>query len=97
MKQKSWWTKQEQYADKYKYDYLAALIIHAFSWAFMIMLPIAFVSNFQVGTSFSLMFAINAIVHGVVDDLKANRFKINLVQDQAIHVAQIVLTALILV
>lgn len=97
MKQKLWWTKQEQYTDKYKYDYLVALIMHAFSWSFMIMLPIAIVNGFELGMSFIIAFVVNAIVHGVVDDLKANKFKINLVQDQAIHVAQIILTAVILV
>lgn len=97
MKQKLWWTKQEQYADKYKYDYLVALIIHSFSWSFMIMLPIAFIDNFKVGAAFTVMFFANAITHGIVDDLKANKFKINLVQDQTIHIYQIIITALILV
>lgn len=96
MKQKLWWRKQEQYTDKYKYDYIVALVMHSFSWAFMIMLPIAFISGFQVGTEFVVTFATNAILHGIVDDLKANKFKINLVQDQAIHVAQIIITALVL-
>lgn len=41
MKQKKWW--QENAPDKlYEYDYLIALLMHGFSWAFMIMLPIAY-------------------------------------------------------
>ena len=96
MKQKSWWQKQEQYTDKYKYDYIVALIMHSFSWAFMIMLPIVFISGFKIGVPFIIAFIVNTVVHGVVDDLKANKMKINLVQDQAIHVAQIIITAIIL-
>lgn len=96
MKQKLWWTKQEQYTDKYKYDYIVALIMHSFSWSFMIMLPIAFVCKFQIGILFVAVFMLNAIVHGIVDDLKANKFKINLIQDQVIHVMQIIITAMIL-
>ena len=96
MKQKLWWTKQEKYTEKYKHDYLVALIVHSFSWAFMIMLPIAFVYNFQVGVAFVITLIVNSIVHGIVDNLKANKFKINLVQDQSIHLVQIIITALIL-
>lgn len=96
MKQKSWWQKQEQYTDKYKYDYIVALIMHSFSWAFMIMLPIVVISGFKIGASFVIAFIVNTVVHGVVDDLKANKMKINLVQDQSIHVAQIIITAIVL-
>lgn len=96
MKQKLWWTKQEQYTEKYKHDYIVALAMHSFSWSFMIMLPIAIVNGFEIGLSFIVAFIANAIIHGVVDDLKANRFKINLVQDQAIHMLQIIITAMIL-
>jgi hypothetical protein len=96
MKQKSWWQKQEQYTDKYKYDYIVALIMHSFSWSFMIMLPIIFISVFKIGMPFIVAFIVNTVVHGVVDDLKANKMKINLVQDQAIHIAQIIITAMVL-
>ena len=96
MKQKSWWQKQEQYTDKYKYDYIVALIMHSFSWAFMIMLPIIVISGFKIGVPFVIAFIVNTVVHGVVDDLKANKMKINLVQDQVIRVAQIIITAIIL-
>ena len=37
MKQKQWWEKNAP--DKlYKYDYIVALIMHSFSWTFMIMI-----------------------------------------------------------
>lgn len=96
MKQKLWWTKQEQYADKYKHDYIVALLMHSFSWAFMIMLPIAIACSFQISALFIVIFFVNMIVHCVVDDLKANKLKINLIQDQTIHMLQIVLTAIVL-
>jgi hypothetical protein len=35
----------------------------------------------------------NTIIHAIVDDLKANRNKLNLIQDQLLHLAQIVITA----
>ena len=58
MKQKSWWQKQEQYTDKYKYDYIVALIMHSFSWAFMIMLPIIVISGFKIGMPFVIAFIV---------------------------------------
>ena len=92
MKQKSWWLNHPEYKDMYKYDYLAALITHAFSWTFMIMLPIAYISNWKISVGFIIAFVINMSIHAIVDDLKANRKKINLIVDQAIHIVQIVAT-----
>ena len=97
MKQKLWWPQQERYTDKYKYDYLVALVTHSFSWAFMIMLPIAAKNGFNVGLDFIVVLIVNMVVHGFIDDLKANKFKINLIQDQLIHIVQIVVTFLALV
>ena len=92
MKQKAWWKKQESYKDRYKYDYIVALIMHSFSWAFMVMMPIAFVMSFSITIGFAVVFLVNTAVHCIVDNLKANQMKINLVQDQSIHVGQIVAT-----
>lgn len=94
MKQKQWWQDNAP-ASLYRYDYIAALIMHSMSWAFMIMLPIAIKMSFDVGGLFIGVWIVNAIIHGVVDDLKANKHKINLIQDQSIHMVQIVLTAII--
>ena len=93
-KQKSWW--QENAPDEmYKHDYIVALMMHSFSWAFTIMLPVAVSQEFQIEAAFVTMFIINTVVHAIVDHLKANKRKINLVTDQSIHISQIVLTFLI--
>lgn len=95
-KQKKYW--EENAPDKmYRYDYIWALIMHSFSWAFMIMLPVAFVMNFNINLDFAMTFIWNVIIHAVTDDAKANRKKINLIQDQVIHLVQIILTFLFLV
>ena len=93
-KQKSWW--EENAPDQlYKYDYIVGLIMHSFSWAFMVMLPVAVSQEFQIDAVFMIMFITNTIVHAIVDDLKANKRKINLVTDQSIHIGQIIVTFLI--
>lgn len=66
--------------------------MHALSWSFMIMLPIAWTLSFNVGADFIVMLAANTVFHALVDDLKANQYKINLVTDQAYHLFQIVST-----
>ena len=95
-KQKAWWKEQKEYKDMYKYDYIPALIMHAFSWTFMIMLPIAFALEFNIGW-WVIAYIVNMTIHAFVDDLKANRYKINLVIDQSIHIAQIIITWLLFV
>lgn len=91
-KQKKYW--EENAPEKlYANDYIWALIMHSFSWAFMIMLPIAFVKGFDIGIVFLIVFASNLTLHAVVDDAKANKRKINLWTDQIIHLCQIILTA----
>lgn len=95
MKQKKWW--QENAPQKlYKYDYIVALIMHSMSWSFMIMLPIAISMNFDISIIFAIVFVGNTIIHAVVDNLKANKFKINLIIDQNIHILQIIITYIIL-
>lgn len=96
MKQKSWW-KKEAPEKMYRFDYLIALAMHSMSWAFMVMLPIAAYMGWEPTRNFLILFIVNAIVHGIVDNLKANLLKINLIEDQTIHMVQIVLTYLLLV
>jgi uncharacterized protein YqcC (DUF446 family) len=89
MKQRSWWEENAP-QEEYKHDYKVALIMHAFSWSFMIMLPyILFVVN---EATFCVAITINTAIHAFVDDLKANRKAINLVADQTVHIIQVILT-----
>ena len=94
-KQKKYW--QDNAPDRlYKFDYIWALLMHSFSWVFMVMLPIAYIMNFNIPFMFVIVFISNILIHAFVDDLKANRKKINLIQDQTIHLMQIYFTFMIL-
>ena len=90
-KQKSYW-KEHAPNELYKNDYIMALFMHSFQWTFMIMLPILFLLNFEIGADFILWFVFNVSLHMYVDHLKANMKIINLVEDQLIHILQIVIT-----
>lgn len=96
LKQKSWWEANAPERG-YRYDYLAALTAHAISWSFCVMFPIAIYRGFFPGPAFYAFMAVNAAVHGLVDHLKANRKRINLIMDQSAHVYQMLLTYLALV
>lgn len=94
-KQKSWWKKNAP--DKlYKNDYIMALCEHAFSWTFMIMLIPTIYTYFNpcdlAYKFYVFVFCFNWTIHCIVDDCKANKKNINLIQDQLIHIAQIVMT-----
>lgn len=89
MKQKQWWAENAN--DKmYNYDYIVALVTHAFSWSFMINFPMLLVCNKYM--IMCVFIAINTMIHAYVDNLKANKLCINLVQDQLCHILQIVAT-----
>ena len=96
MKQTKWW--EENHPQKlYKYDYLVALLMHSMSWAFMIMLPVAAYMSWDVNSSFVTLFVLNTICHAFIDNAKANWLLINLITDQSVHIAQILVTFLTLV
>lgn len=95
LKQKKYW--QENAPDnKYKYDYIAALVMHSISWTFLIMLPIAYYYSFNVDVHFAILFVMNTFLHCQIDDEKANKHTINLVVDQLLHMVQIAYTLFIL-
>lgn len=94
-KQKKFW-KENAPQPLYKYDYIWALIMHAFSWSFMIMLPIAFYMQFNVDLVFLVILVLNMSIHALIDNLKANELIINLWVDQIGHMIQIAATAMIL-
>ena len=91
LKQRSYW--EEHAPDSmYRYDYLVALLMHSLSWSFCIMLPTVALRGFAWNADVTALFTFNIVVHAVVDDAKANRRKINLITDQAIHLVQILIT-----
>lgn len=97
LKQKSYWGKLDGYNNFYKYDYIAALLFHGFSWAFMILLPLVifYQSNLNI-TLYLILLISQALLHAFIDNEKANRKRINLVIDQSLHMIQIFLSWLIL-
>ena len=90
-KQKSWWRKmfggrEDAVPDKYKNDYVAALYCHALYWSIFICAP------FYASPYFIVAIAFNTIAHAIIDNEKANVMSINLIQDQLLHLVQILLT-----
>jgi hypothetical protein len=98
LKQKTWWEKNVP-KEEYKNDYRMALFMHGFSWSFMIHLPLI-IFQFIHGELFSsnsflafivISIAVNNLIHSLIDNAKANKFKLNLIQDQLLHLFQIIL------
>lgn len=92
LKQKKWWEKQEGYSDKYKNDYKVALAIHSISWSIMIHIPLVIMFPSLGQLALLISFIVNAVIHYFIDDLKANKLKINLFEDQMVHFCQIYTT-----
>ncbi len=89
-KQKKWWGDQLKDAPdsvkrKYRNDYKVALLCHSLYWSIIVCLPLLF---------HPVLFAINAIghaaLHYLIDDAKANKLAISLVEDQIYHFVQII-------
>ena len=97
-KTKNWWEKNAP-NKLYNKDYIMVLFCHSISWSIMVFLPILIYSLYnQIDLNwFYLVLPINLIIHAIIDDLKANKFKINLIIDQSIHFIQIFITWLIFV
>lgn len=94
LKQKSFWEENAP-STLYKYDYIIALAEHAFSWCICIHIPMFAVWYMCGGFSlvaFIVNFIAQTVIHAVVDNLKANKLKINLIEDQLIHIVQISFT-----
>ena len=95
MKQKSWWVEQCQKHgfdfEKYKYDYVCSLICHALYWTLITFTPIIFFSDLSDIVITAIVIG-NMSIHAFIDHIKANKFKINLIVDQLLHLAQILIT-----
>ena len=96
MKQKDWWYQQDGMSRKYRNDYKAALIAHAFEWSFCIMLPMFFrlCIEHTGGEIFFyiVLLVVNTYFHAYVDNATANKKQINLIIDQTLHLGQIAVT-----
>lgn len=95
MKQRSWW-KENAPQPMYQNDWIIAMAMHAFSWSFMIMLPFAIQCGFRPSAIYYVSLIMNAVIHFIVDNFKANKKIFNLIQDQLIHLTQIFITWLML-
>ena len=109
LKQMSWWENnipgdKPLKESKYKHDYYVGLYEHAFSWAVCITLPLFIHCWFNAAVPaqkdcilffLGLTVLLNTFFHGVIDDFKANLYKINLVQDQMYHSVQMVITLIL--
>ena len=100
-KQKKYWEKNvPDMMHLYKNDYKVVMLIHSFKWTFLMMLiPMSymFISfGYKITNSCFMiiisLFILNIWIHYIVDDMKANKFKINLVFDQSMHLLQIIAT-----
>lgn len=86
MKQKKWW--EENYPQKlYKNDYKAALACHSFMWSFVVHIPLIL---FRYESIIIVSIFIHTIIHYIIDDLKANKYELNLIQDQILHLVQLI-------
>ena len=97
MKQISWWKSECDKHDvdnpqKYSKDWIAALLIHSFVWAFITFYPLLLLYDNKSGIIFILL--LQMIIHAFIDHIKCNLYKINLFQDQFLHLIQITLTIL---
>ena len=94
VKQKEFWkrnTSEEDYNKLYKHDYFAALVIHGLSWSIMIHLPFLLIGHYH-SALVACFIMCQCILHSYIDNEKANKKKINLIEDQAMHFAQIVIS-----
>lgn len=108
LKQKKYWfeeceklaksggTGMAHWVGLFGYDWIPSLLMHAFQWSFMVMLPI-FVVKKEMSMAYIIALIANTIVHAIVDHFKCNRLQINLIIDQFLHIVQIVITYAVLV
>lgn len=98
MKQRRWW-KENAPLKMYRNDYKAALLVHGFSWTFMVMLPLFIYGITSDKRSTLVLYIIeffaNWYMHVQIDNGKANEGVLNLVEDQALHLVQIIAVWLI--
>ena len=99
LKQKKYWIeeckKNNLDISKYDTDYITALLMHGLSWSIMIHIPLMFLGGINDDFFLLLSVLFNTLIHSFIDDLKANKLKINLDVDQCLHGLQIIITWII--
>lgn len=100
LKQKRYWIEECKKYNlnilKYDTDYITALLIHGLSWSIMIHVPLMFLGGIRDDFFLLLSVLLNTVIHAIIDNLKANKLKINLDVDQCLHGLQIVITWIVL-
>ena len=99
MKQKSFYDQYRYRVNLYRYDHIVALLMHSFSWTFMIHIPgimyLILMGKWSMfeneWTVYLIFFIVHMIIHALTDHAKANWHLINLVMDQTIHILQIII------
>lgn len=96
-KRMDWWRGQikeligkDLTKTKYRYDYIAALICHALYWSIFVCAP------FYTSKWFLAAILLNTVGHATIDHFKCNRFTLNLIEDQLLHLLQMAITLLVL-
>lgn len=99
LKQKTWWEfeceARKVPLEKYKYDYVAALLIHGISWSIMVHLPLIFLYSPSNPSLLPISIVVMWLIHSFIDNMKANKMAINLCGDQIFHFIQILIIWLI--
>ena len=97
LKRKSWWRAQCQKhgvaSSMYEYDHICGLVCHSLYWSLLTFSPLIFLRASALQAL--ALVVINTAIHAVIDNAKANQYKINLSQDQLLHLAQIAFTMVI--
>lgn len=99
MKQKTFYEEYPYRLNMYRFDHIIALLMHAFSWTFMVYIPgIVYLILMEKWSMFEsewtiylVFFIIHMIIHALVDHAKANWKIINLIVDQTVHILQIII------
>ena len=90
-KQKKNWKPYVEQNKSYKNDYIMVLVTHAFLWSFITFLPL-YIINVNESIKSILVIILNTVVHAFIDNLKCNKLRINLIQDQLFHLMQMLVT-----
>lgn len=92
MKKKRWWYRHEP-EDGGRYNHIAALIIHGYSWSFIVHLPftglIVLCDMFDCMAVLSLSLLSHAVLHALLANDRINHDFLDFADEQACHVAQV--------